>query len=82
MEDYSPVVLEDFNVFRFCEKCQEVKPPRSHHCSICKECVLRMDHHCPWIGNCVGLKNHKFFWNFLLYTTISAIFILVSLITD
>jgi len=24
-----------FKQFRFCEKCQIVKPPRCHHCSIC-----------------------------------------------
>ena len=56
--------------FKFCDKCQIVKPPRAHHCAICGECVLRMDHHCPWIGNCVGLLNHKLFWLFLFYSTL------------
>lgn len=54
--------------FRYCHKCRNIKPPRAHHCSVCDECVLRMDHHCPWVGNCVGINNHKFFFNFLLYS--------------
>lgn len=36
-----------------CDKCQDVKPPRAHHCSVCKRCVFRYDHHCKWINNCV-----------------------------
>ena len=39
---------------QFCEKCNEMKPPRAHHCSACNRCVLRMDHHCPWVDGCVG----------------------------
>jgi hypothetical protein len=54
----------------YCFKCKSIKPIRSHHCSTCSRCILRMDHHCPWIGQCVGLKNHKQFLLFLLYSTI------------
>jgi len=44
-----------------CDKCDEKRPERAHHCAVCGRCVLRMDHHCPWIGNCVGIRNHKAF---------------------
>lgn len=54
--------------FRYCEKCNLIKPDRCHHCSICGCCVLRMDHHCPWINKCVSFTNHKFFVLFLGYT--------------
>lgn len=33
---------------RYCEKCTQVKPDRSHHCGVCEKCILKMDHHCPW----------------------------------
>jgi hypothetical protein len=59
--------------YRYCLKCDNIKPPRTHHCSACKQCVMKMDHHCPWVGNCVGLRTHKTFWLFLFYSTIGLV---------
>jgi len=52
---------------RFCSKCNQFKPPRSHHCSECDVCIPKMDHHCPWVNNCVGNGNHKVFVVFLFW---------------
>jgi hypothetical protein len=60
--------ISDLNLH--CKKCKNDRPQRAHHCKICKKCTLKMDHHCPWIANCVGLKNQKYFYQFLFFATL------------
>ena len=66
--------------WKFCFKCESIRPPRTHHCSICNSCVMRMDHHCPWVGNCVGLHNHKYFLNFIFNAMMGCIIVSVTMI--
>lgn len=56
---------------KYCHKCNNIKPERTHHCKTCNQCVLMMDHHCPWTLNCVGYKNFPHFIRFLLWIIIS-----------
>ena len=58
---------------RECVTCNIFRPPGASHCRICDNCVLGFDHHCYYISNCVGKRNHKFFYCFLFFGTISGI---------
>ena len=62
--------LSNIKKLTFCFHCQEIKPPRCHHCRSCNKCILKMDHHCPWTGNCVGQENLKYFIQFLFYASL------------
>ncbi|KAL1830236.1 hypothetical protein ACET3Z_008648 [Daucus carota] len=65
---------------RYCRKCNQLKPPRCHHCSVCGRCVLKMDHHCVWVVNCVGALNYKYFLLFLFYTFLETTLVTLSLL--
>jgi len=58
--------------WKYCDICQNHKPPRSHHCSRCGRCSRKMDHHCNWINNCVGEDNLALFFRFLFYSFIQS----------
>lgn len=64
-------------LIKFCSSCNDWRPPRSFHCSICNNCILIHDHHCKWLGNCIGFRNYKYFFNFLLFGSISCIYLSV-----
>lgn len=67
---------------RYCRKCNQLKPPRCHHCSVCGRCVLKMDHHCVWVVNCVGALNYKYFLLFLFYTFLETTLVTLSLLSN
>lgn len=79
VEDYiiahSKYKLSNFN---YCEACNFLKPERSHHCKTCNTCVLKMDHHCPWFAVCIGIKNHKRFILFLIFSLMFTITIWID----
>ncbi|OII71789.1 DHHC family palmitoyl transferase [Cryptosporidium ubiquitum] len=73
-----PIELQTQTIsIRSCAKCNNLKPPRTHHCSVCKRCIFKMDHHCPWINNCVGINNQKHFLLFLAYVFFFCVYSLI-----
>jgi hypothetical protein len=66
-------------VDKYCKKCNDIKPARTHHCNVCNQCVFVMDHHCPWVNNCLGLDNYRYFWLFCFYLWLGTCYMLVTL---
>lgn len=71
------IPLAERDNWELCNKCNMMRPKRSHHCSRCGHCVRRMDHHCPWINNCVGEDNHWLFLQLCFYTQVLSFYTLV-----
>ncbi len=45
---------------------------------ICREtevCVEHFDHFCPWVGNVVGVRNHRMFVLFTIFTSLVAVLV-------
>ncbi|KAK6141002.1 hypothetical protein DH2020_025252 [Rehmannia glutinosa] len=84
--DTDPLTMTEFPAdsenrrIRYCRKCNQLKPPRCHHCSVCGRCILKMDHHCVWVVNCVGALNYKYFLLFLFYTFLETTLVTLSLL--
>ena len=63
---------------RECATCHIIRPPGASHCSTCDNCVLNFDHHCGFLGNCVGKRNHKYFYLFTLFGTITTLYCAIA----
>ncbi|KAH3881445.1 hypothetical protein DPMN_005371 [Dreissena polymorpha] len=58
--------------WKFCEECDTLTPPRSHHCNYCRGCVLKRIHHCFITGSCVGFWNQRYFVVAAFYVMVSS----------
>lgn len=65
---------------KYCTTCNVYRPPRAKHCSYCDNCVDRFDHHCPWTGNCVGQRNYHFFFAFVTWVNVLAMYVATGLL--
>lgn len=59
-------LLIAFEPTLLCPDCKVIRTTRSRHCVACNRCVERFDHHCPWINNCIGIRNHNYFYSYIL----------------
>ncbi|KAL1959589.1 hypothetical protein VTO42DRAFT_1624 [Malbranchea cinnamomea] len=66
---------------KYCRTCNIWRPPRCYHCRVCDNCVETLDHHCVWLNNCVGRRNYRYFFSFIGFATILALFLLGASLT-
>ena len=59
-------LLDAIDSTQLCPDCRTIRTSRSRHCSVCGHCIERFDHHCPWLNNCIGVKNHNYFYLYIL----------------
>ncbi|EPS34828.1 hypothetical protein PDE_09792 [Penicillium oxalicum 114-2] len=61
----------------YCSTCCQFKTDRAHHCREVDRCVRKMDHFCPWVGGVVSETSFKFFIQFVVYTAVFCVFVLI-----
>jgi palmitoyltransferase ZDHHC9/14/18 len=61
---------------KYCKSCNIWRPPRAHHCRVCDSCIETQDHHCVWLNNCVGRRNYRYFFVFVISSTLLGLFLM------
>lgn len=67
-----PIVL--MPDWRYCSVCELNSPPRSFHCHTCNRCILKRSNHCTFLGKCCGYLNARYYYLFLVYTCLAALY--------
>ncbi|CAE7219878.1 PFA4, partial [Symbiodinium sp. CCMP2592] len=62
---------------RWCDSCQQWKPPRAHHSKRLGQCVLRMDHYCVITENIIGQRNHGYFVLMVIFGNVGLLYALI-----
>ena len=70
-------LVENFDPFLLCPKCEIICTADSRHCFICNKCVERYDHHCLWVNNCIGIRNHQYFYIFIVLEFLYVFLVLI-----
>ncbi|KAM8712934.1 hypothetical protein ACLKA7_013291 [Drosophila subpalustris] len=73
-----PLEPELLRQWHMCDSCQALVPPRTWHCDICDVCVFKRDHHCRFTGCCVGHHNYRYFFYFLVYMCLGALYVTIN----
>jgi palmitoyltransferase ZDHHC9/14/18 len=60
---------------KYCKTCDIWRTPRTHHCRSCDNCVETQDHHCVWLNNCVGRRNYRYFFTFIVSSSLLGIYL-------
>ena len=75
-------LLDSIDSTQLCPDCKTIRTSRSRHCSVCGHCIERFDHHCPWLNNCIGVKNHNYFYLYVLTQECVIVFAFVQAIVS
>lgn len=85
LSDFSPLPVMDTKAsiknvgvkLKWCDRCQHVRHPRTHHCRQCDLCIDRFDHHCVWVCNCVGVRNQRYFFGFVISSCVYVTLVMI-----
>ena len=62
----------------YCVDCEQFRDPRSHHCKNLGVCVRRYDHYCNYVDNCIGIRNHRYFLQYIFWTFLTLSWMLLD----
>ena len=67
--------VEPNGVPKYCHTCKIYRPLRTSHCHNTGRCVVKFDHYCPALGSAIGIRNYKYYINFLFYMGLTSIYL-------